>query len=104
MTCPSGPVAELDKIIGPDYGRPEEMSMLQSPLDLPVLTSTMVTLPDPVEFRQLTCLLQPQDFRAQGYSMALQIIIVSWPNMHTHGSAYHYWKTHIHPLVAPGHG
>ena len=104
MTYPSRHGSELEIILVPVYSQPEETLMLQSPLDLPVLTSTMVTLPDPVEFRQLTCLLQPQDFRAQGYSMALQIIIVSWPNMHTHGSAYHYWKTHIHPLVAPGHG
>ena len=78
--------------------------MLQSPLDLPVLTSMMVTLPDPVKFQwQLTCLLQPQDVWAQDYSMALETITVSWCNMHTHGSAYHCWKTHIHPLVAPGH-
>ena len=50
MTCPSGLVAELDKLIGPVYGQLEETSMLQSPLDLLVLTSMMVTLPDPVKF------------------------------------------------------
>ena len=51
MAHPSGPVSELDKVIGPVYGQPEEKSILQSPVDLPVLTSMMMTLPDPVKFQ-----------------------------------------------------
>ena len=50
MTYPSRHGSELDKLIGPVDGQLEEKSMLQSPLDLLVLTSTMVTLPDPVKF------------------------------------------------------
>lgn len=57
MTYPSGHVSELDKVIGPVYGQPEGKLILQSPLDLPVLTSTMVKLPDPMKFQWLTCLL-----------------------------------------------
>ena len=51
MTYPSRHGSELEIILVPVYGQPEETLMLQSPLDLPVLTSMMMTLPDPVKFQ-----------------------------------------------------
>ena len=51
MTYPSGHGSALDIILVPVYGQPEETLMLQSLLHLPVLTSMMVTLPDPVKFQ-----------------------------------------------------
>lgn len=51
MTYPSGHGAELDKLLGPVDGQPEETLMLQSPLSLPALTSTTVVLRDPVKFQ-----------------------------------------------------
>lgn len=58
MTYPSGHGAEPDKILGPVDGQPEETLMLQSPLNLPALTSTTVVLRDPVKSQwRLTCLL-----------------------------------------------
>lgn len=51
MTYPSGHCSELDIILAPVYGQPEETPVLQSPLDLPVLTSMTVAFPDPVTFQ-----------------------------------------------------